>query len=147
MAAGPHLVVEYSFRRRLDDAVGLGLLALAAMLSFTGLVDLSREMHPVRFALLLSTAVCTYLVMTRTFARLRFTDAGIESYAPLRRPRRWEYQQLAEVRHALGRKGQSLRLRFSDGSVVVVDCDLLNATDVLAFLQERAHHLTITEAA
>jgi hypothetical protein len=146
MAAGSELVVQYSFRRRLDDAVGLGLLALAAMFSFTGLVDLSRRMHPIRFVLLLSTVICTYHVMTRTFARLRFTDDAIERYSPLRRPKRWKYCQLVEVRRAAGpfaglRKHGSVRLRFSDGSVVSVDCALLNATDLLAFLQEHARDL------
>jgi hypothetical protein len=116
------------------------------MLSFTGLVDLARDMHPIRFVLLLSTAVCTYRVTTRTFGRLQFTETGIESYAPLRRPRRWKYDQLAEVRSAFARRHESLRLRFNDGSLVTVDCGLLNASDLLAFLRERAHHLRITAA-
>lgn len=123
--------------------MGLGLLALTAMLSFTGLVDLSRAMHPVRFVLLVSTVVCTHRVMTRTFARLRFTDAGIERYSPLRKPRRWTYGQLAEVRRSLSPerffgKRPLVRLRFSDGSLVTVDCSLLNAADLLAFLQEHS---------
>jgi hypothetical protein len=146
MAAGSQLVVEYSYRRRLDDAVGLGLLALATMLSFTGLVDLARYMHPVRFVLLLSSVVCTYRVMTRTFARFRFTDAGIESHAPFRRPRRWKYDQLVEVRRAFAGKRPWICLRFSDGSVVTVDCSMMNETDLLAFLQERTHHFIVTAA-
>lgn len=137
MAAGSQLVAQFSFRRRLDDAIGLGLLALATMLSFTGLVDLARYMHPVRFVLLLSTAVCAYRVMSRTFLRLRFTDTGIESYSLFRKPRGWKYDQLVEVRQASAGKHPWLRLRFSDGSVVTLDCGMMNETDLLEVLRER----------
>lgn len=116
------------------------------MLSFTGLVDLARYMHPVRFVLLLGTAVGTYRVMTRTFARFHFTDAGIESHAPFRRSRGWKYDQLVEVRRAFAGKHPWLRLRFSDGSLVTVDCGMMNETDLLAFLQERTHHFIVTTA-
>jgi hypothetical protein len=143
------LVVEHSFRRRLDDTIGLGLLVLASALSFTGLVDLARFMHPVRFALLVATAICAYQVITKTFARFVFGEAGIESRAFLRKAKRWRYQQLIEVRESAaapvrssGRR-QTLRLRFDDGSTLKVDGRMRHASAVLTFLRRREPQLNV----
>lgn len=137
------LVVQHSFRRRLDDTIGLGLLVLASALSFTGLVDLARFMHPVRFALLVATGICFYQVITKTFARFVFAEAGIESRPFLRKAKRWKYQQLIEVRETAaegvrssGRR-QTLRLRFDDGTILKVDGRMPQASAVLPFLRRR----------
>lgn len=133
MATDQMPVVEHDLRRRLNDLLGLGLLASATMLSFTGMVDLSRSMHPVRFVLVLCTAICCYQVFTKTFVRLRFTHAGIEWYSPLRKVKFWTYDQLAEV----DGKGKLLRLRFKDGSTLTIDRSMRNASDLLGFLQHQ----------
>lgn len=143
MNAGTPLIVQYDFRQRLNDLVGLGLLTLATLLSFTGLVELSRNMHPIRFVLVLCTAVCSYRVLTKTFACLRFTDSGIECRCPLRKAEFRRYDQLAEIG---GVRGKALRLRFNDGSVLTIDPGMRNASDLLVFLQQRARHLTIPSA-
>jgi hypothetical protein len=151
MVAGSQLVVQYSLRRRLDDVVGLGLLSVATLLSFTGLVDLARYMHPVRFALLLSTVICSYRVVRGTFGRLRFTGEGIERLGPFQKRKRWRYHELVEVREvaesvSLFGTSNSVRLRFSDGSTLNVDCTMTNATGILAFLRQQEHHFTVTLA-
>jgi hypothetical protein len=151
MVAGSQLVVQYSRRRRLDDLVGLGLLIVATLLSFTGLVDLARYMHPVRFVLLLSTAICSYSVITRTFRRLHFTAEGIDRFGPLQKRRRWSYDELAEVREnlvsfSLFGKHNVIRIRFSDGSVLNVDCSMTNVVELRALLRKQESHFTATLA-
>jgi len=132
------LVFQHEFRRRLNDLIGLALLASATMLSFTGLVDLSRSMHPVRFVLVLCTTFCLYRVLTGTFVRLRLTDTGIERSSPLRRIQFRPYDQLAEIAAA---DGKSVRLRFKDGSILTIDRSMRNASELVETLRHRAGQL------
>jgi hypothetical protein len=143
--AKSQLIVEYSARRRRDDLLGLGLLTLITMLSFTGIVELSREMHPIRFLLVLAWAWSSYRVLTRSLLRVRFTATGIEGRGAFGKTKRWRYDDLAEIRRAKGERG-AIRLRFRDGSVLKLDYRMTHSAEALAMLEERAPHLTATLA-
>lgn len=143
--AESQLIVEFSGRRRRDDVLGLALLTLVTSLSFTGVAELSREMHPIRFLLTLEWIWSSYQVFTRSFLRVRFTGSGIESRAAFGKTKHWGYEDLAEIRKITGQR-EKLYLQFRNGSVLKLDCGMMHSSEVLALLQERAPHLAATLA-